>query len=608
MRGSSIWSPTASASSAAAPACRRTTAHPASPVTAFGLACAERYAPRLAHSARHRLSHGGCRAGAGRANIADMLNVEKLRVAFPTRSGLVDAVRGVSLTRRPGEAGHRRRERLGQIDRRPGGHGLAAAAGHGHRRPAPASRTSTCCRATRAQWRELRGGRIGMVLQDPKYSLNPVMRVGDADRGKPARSSGLRGRAARRQVRDLLTAVRIRDPERVAAAWPHELSGGMGQRVMIAMMLAGEPDLLIADEPTSALDVTVQLQVLAILDDLVSERGMGLIFISHDLELVATFCDRVAIMYAGRIVEVCRRPTCMRPSIPTRAACWAACPGSADPQQRLPVLTRDPAWLEDAALIQLDELAVTFGEGAKAVRAVDRVSFTVAQGRGVRPGRRKRLGQEHGAAGHRRPDHRLDGQDPAGRPALGRARPARRRRKLQMVFQDPYGSLHPRHTVDRILSEPCRIHGLDRRRQAGRGGAGRGRAGPALPLPLPASALRRPAPAGRHRPCADPRARDRAARRADLGARRLGPGRDPEPAGRPAPPAWPDLPVRLAQPGRRRPCLRRARGDAPGPDRRSGNRRRPRRRHARAPLQPPAAGQQQGLQPRGRAATASGHG
>ena len=134
--------------------------------------------------------------------------------------------------------------------------------------------------------------------------------------------------------------MRIRDPERVAAAWPHELSGGMGQRVMIAMMLAGEPDLLIADEPTSALDVTVQLQVLAILDDLVSQRGMGLIFISHDLELVATFCDRVAIMYAGRIVEVCRRgraargqaPLHARPArLPAPAGPAAGAPAGADP-------------------------------------------------------------------------------------------------------------------------------------------------------------------------------------------------------------------------------------------------------------------------------------
>ena len=165
-----------------------------------------------------------------------------------------------------------------------------------------------------------------MILQDPKYSLNPVMRVGRQIEECLRDHQGLRGRAARTRVHELLSAVRIRDPRRVAAAWPHELSGGMGQRVMIAMMLAGEPDLLIADEPTSALDVTVQMQVLAILDDLVSQRGMGLIFISHDLELVATFCDRVAIMYAGRIVEVCRRPSCTRPSTPTRAGCSAVCP------------------------------------------------------------------------------------------------------------------------------------------------------------------------------------------------------------------------------------------------------------------------------------------
>ena len=99
--------------------------------------------------------------------------------------------------------------------------------------------------------------------------------------------------------------MRIRDPERVYHCYPHEVSGGMGQRVMIAMMLVGDPDILIADEPTSALDVTVQMQVLAILDDLVSARGMGLILISHDLNLVASFCDRVLIMYAGQVVETC---------------------------------------------------------------------------------------------------------------------------------------------------------------------------------------------------------------------------------------------------------------------------------------------------------------
>ena len=113
--------------------------------------------------------------------------------------------------------------------------------------------------------------------------------------------------ASRAEARDkalaMLEAVRMRDPGRVLALYPHEVSGGMGQRAMIAMMLVTDPDLLIADEPTSALDVTVQMEILRILDDLVSERGMGLIFISHDLKLVSSFCDRVLVMYAGRVVE-----------------------------------------------------------------------------------------------------------------------------------------------------------------------------------------------------------------------------------------------------------------------------------------------------------------
>ena len=259
----------------------------------------------------------------------------------PGRRGARRVARG-----RAREAGHRRRERLGQVHGRTRDHGPPA-----HRRPmVTADRMEfegvDLRRATRAQWRDLRGGRIGMVLQDPKYSLNPVMRVGDQIEESLRDHQGLRGREARSRVRELLAAVRIRDPRRVAAAWPHELSGGMGQRVMIAMMLAGEPDLMIADEPTSALDVTVQLQVLAILDDLVTERGMGLIFISHDLELVATFCDRVAIMYAGRVVEVCRASELHAATHPYTKGLLGCLPRLDRPQQRLPVLVRDAAWLE----------------------------------------------------------------------------------------------------------------------------------------------------------------------------------------------------------------------------------------------------------------------
>ena len=274
-----------------------------------------------------------------------MLTVENLRVAFATRTGPVDAVRGVSLA-----VG---REKLGIVGESGSGKSTVGRAIMGLLPPSAvvtADRMefegADLRRATRAQWRDLRGGRIGMVLQDPKFSLNPVMRVGDQISESLRDHQGLRGRKARSRVRELLAAVRIRDPRRVAAAWPHELSGGMGQRVMIAMMLAGEPDLMIADEPTSALDVTVQLQVLAILDDLVTERGMGLIFISHDLELVATFCDRVAIMYAGRVVEVCQATELHAATHPYTKGLLGCLPRLDRPQQRLQVLVRDAAWLE----------------------------------------------------------------------------------------------------------------------------------------------------------------------------------------------------------------------------------------------------------------------
>jgi peptide/nickel transport system ATP-binding protein len=118
----------------------------------------------------------------------------------------------------------------------------------------------------------------------------------------------------------MLDKVRITDPERVARLYPHEVSGGMGQRVMIAMMLIPEPDILIADEPTSALDVSVQAQVMDLIDGLIRENGMGLILISHDLDLVARYCDRILVMNSGKIVEECRPAIWPSPSIPTRRA------------------------------------------------------------------------------------------------------------------------------------------------------------------------------------------------------------------------------------------------------------------------------------------------
>ena len=193
-----------------------------------------------------------------------------------------------------------------------------------------------------ARWRSIRGKRIAMVMQDPKYSLNPVMRIGD--QLLEACRDRYRGKVAKARSMEMLEAVRIRDPERVYRAWPHELSGGMGQRAMIAMMLITEPELLIADEPTSALDVTVRLQVLAILDDLVRKRDMGLIFISHDLNLVASFCDRVLVMYAGQIMEEVNARHLHAAQHPYTRGLLACLPELGKPAQALRTLVRDPAW------------------------------------------------------------------------------------------------------------------------------------------------------------------------------------------------------------------------------------------------------------------------
>ncbi|GGL96163.1 ABC transporter ATP-binding protein [Pseudooceanicola nanhaiensis] len=274
-----------------------------------------------------------------------LLDVENLWVKFPTRSGVFDAVRGISFTLG--------RERLGIVGESGSGKSMTGRAILRLIRPPgkiEADRlvmTGTdVLKASEKQMRSLRGHHASMIMQDPKFSLNPVMTVGQQITEALMTHEKVSTRVARQKALEMLDAVAIRNPERVLDLYPHEVSGGMGQRIMIAMMLIPDPEILIADEPTSALDVSVQLQVLEIMNKLVSDRGMGLIFISHDLNLVSNFCDRIVIMYAGRIVEVCEAGRLHEAQHPYTRGLLNAVPNLQSPRDRLEVLKRDPAWRE----------------------------------------------------------------------------------------------------------------------------------------------------------------------------------------------------------------------------------------------------------------------
>ncbi|MBF2714844.1 MULTISPECIES: ABC transporter ATP-binding protein [Rhizobium/Agrobacterium group] len=277
--------------------------------------------------------------------MSALLTVDNLKVSFPTRTGLVEAVRGVSFTLG--------KERLGIVGESGSGKSQTGRAIMGLT-PAHARITADklhfgdtdLLAISASKRRALRGKRMAMILQDPKYSLNPVMPIGKQIVETLLTHERMTGKQARQRALAMLEAVQIRDPERVFKLYPHEVSGGMGQRVMIAMMLVCGPELLIADEPTSALDVTVQLEVLDILDMLVRERGMGLIFVSHDLRLVSSFCDRVLVMYAGRVVEELNAANLSEAKHPYTQGLLNCLPRLEGNQHPLPVLQRQVEWAQ----------------------------------------------------------------------------------------------------------------------------------------------------------------------------------------------------------------------------------------------------------------------
>jgi peptide/nickel transport system ATP-binding protein len=344
----------------------------------------------------------------------------------------------------------------------------------------------------------IRGRGISMIFQEPMTSLNPVMTCGRQVSEAILAKGGLGKREAKERTLTLFERVRLPDPASLYDRYPHQLSGGQKQRVMIAMAMSGGPSLLIADEPTTALDVTVQKSILSLIETLRREEGMGVIFITHDLGVVAEAADRVAVMYKGSIVE--QGPVgqvLANPSHDYTRALLACRPGLHPRKSRLPVVSDfmggNPMQNEGRKerketdlllpviepdrgkkLIQVRGLSVSYPgrKGSRGVRAVDGVDFEVHEGEtlgivGESGCGKTTLGRA--ILGLVKPDAGevlLRGRDLA---RMGRKEWMPHRKELQIVFQDPYGSLNPRMTVGSAIAEPMEVHGL------GSGGSLRGK-------------------------------------------------------------------------------------------------------------------------------------
>ncbi|WP_109472463.1 dipeptide ABC transporter ATP-binding protein [Ornithinimicrobium cavernae] len=386
------------------------------------------------------------------AAATPVLEVSGLTVAY----GDTEVLRDVSFTLAPGE-------RLGIVGESGSGKSTAVSAvlgllaGDGHVTGGSIRfRGEEIAGVPEARMRQLRGRSIALIPQDPMTNLNPSMRVGDqiAD---ALRAYGTRGRAAvRAHVVRLMTEAGIPEAERRRRQFPHEFSGGMRQRVLIAMALAGDPDLIIADEPTSALDVTVQKQILDHLQKLVDDRGMSLLFVTHDLGVAADRTDQIVVMHRGAVAEQGGPAQVLfDPQDDYTRELIAASPKLVVPPRDGADDTGDPV-LEVRDLTRVYPLRGRREE----LRALDGVTFTAARGRttaiigesgsGKSTTARIVLGLETATSG----EVVVDGTSTT---SSTRADLARLRRFAQPVFQDPYSSLNPTMSVERIILEPLTI-------------------------------------------------------------------------------------------------------------------------------------------------------
>ena len=405
------------------------------------------------------------------------LSLENLSVTFASADGDVPAVRDVSLAIAPGEC-------LGIVGESGAGKsqaflaplGLLAANGRATGRAQFGAVDLLSLRQTELD--RIRGARIGMVFQDPMTSLTPHLRIGDQIAEPIVRHRGVSSKEALSRALNLLNQVHVTDAARRMRQYPHELSGGMRQRVMIAIALSCDPALLIADEPTTALDVTIQAQILALLAELKRSRGMSMVLITHDMGAVAGVADRVAVMRAGEVVEldtvdaVFKAPRheytrallaaiCIPGQRPTAAAASGrlgqgpaatAVPGSA--------AASVPALVLDDIRVQFKVRTGRFGT-QKLLRAVDGVSLELGAGEAMGVVGESGSGKSTLARAALQLIRAQSGRVVwLGRPvdSLTQNRIKPLRRDIQVIFQDPLGSLDPRMTAGEIVAEPLQVH------------------------------------------------------------------------------------------------------------------------------------------------------
>lgn len=318
--------------------------------------------------------------------------------------------------------------------------------------------------------RRIRGGRIGFVPQDPSHSLNPLMRVGEQIAETLRRHRGLsRADAASRAV-EIIGEVGVPDPALRARQYPHELSGGLRQRILIGIAWACEPDLVIADEPTSALDATVQRHVLDRMQALALAHGTAVLLVTHDLAVAADRADRIVVVEKGEIVESGPAGDVLAsPSHPYTQRLVAAAPGLNSrrllPSAGVSVAPRDPGADTAEPLLRVTGLGKTYGSGSAALRAVDAVEFEVPRGSTFSLVGESGSGKSTTARMVARivaPDTGSIVFDGADITDLGGAALRQLRRRIQVVYQNPFGSLDPRMTVERIIAEPLQAFGVPR--------------------------------------------------------------------------------------------------------------------------------------------------